>query len=913
MAIFHLAAKVVSRKTGQSVVAKAAYNAREELAEERTGEVKDYSRAQGLIFSGIYTPANAPDWAHDRAKLWNAADQAERHPAATLAREYELALPHELTNEQRRFLVQDFVKESFTRKGYAVDVCIHAPDREGDERNYHAHILVSDRKLEAEGFAATKYDRQGKSTKRKAELEALREKWEHIANRHLERYGHEARIDHRSLKDQGIDREPTEHLGPYATQLERDGEESERGNANRDIEARNQELEEAQREYEAAQAEREQWEEKINQAAIQKADEEQKASHEQAKTDTKRQSRIKRRKRIETIRLYRGIGNNVGVAKEGEAVFFSTNRDRAAAFGVLHYVDVTRAEFEKLECPHSKRILDAEPIAKDDYRVDDPQILARLQRLKQRDSETRNQEREAAQREYEAAQAERETWEEKLAQAAIQKAEEDQKKEREAKRDEAKNGELGQSAADIRLAATLSPSGERFSAALKERCLVLSQISKQEAAALTDELGHHAPHYNAGELVIMNQFGGIHRLTERTTGKTRDELDKYLIQIKRENLPNAEQGKKEAVLLAQYKQRAELLAKQAQQKAELEKKQAERKEQREKQAREFEEKAKQEIDGAVSSKHYSDQFRLEKHLKENNIGIFGRAAARIKQFIGHKIDERRAEQHKEKLHKTIIENDWRNQDRDEARQARQDKSHERGQATVEIKQAERRDELGIQAPERDEALKDAQKTAQRTNTEKGFKELAEQTTSEVIGGLPSERAQERLAEWKNKPAKPKEREESPLEKTMGAVGKGREAAGQAARATDKGLRVIDKATGAIGGLSNGIGSILDGIAKPVEAFAEGLANMLGGASPAPRIHRREPDPTPDQIRDAEIAITNINRSIKRGDDIDAADLRNLPKETLEDIREGGDEYLMKMCQNWEIQQREREKEKERER
>lgn len=668
-----------------------------------------------------------------------------------------------------------------------------------------------------------------------------------------------------------------------------------------------------QREEQAREFEEKQREEKLAQAAIQKAEEEQKASNEQAKTDTKRQSRIKRSQRIETIRLYRGIGNNVGVAKEGEAIFFSTNKDRAAAFGVLHYVDVTRAEFEKLECPHSKRILDAEPIAKDDYRVDDPQILARLQRLKQRDSETRNQEREAAQRDYEAAQAEREQWEERIAQAAIQKAEEDQRKEREAKRDEAKNGELGQSAADIRLAATLSPSGESFSAALKERCLVLSQISKQEAAALTDELGHHAPHYNAGELVIMNQFGGIHRLTERTTGKTREELDKYLVQIKRENLPNAEHGKKEAVLLAQYKQRAELLAKQAQQKSELEKQHAERKEQREKQARELEEKARQEIDGAVSSKHYSDQFRLEKHLKENNIGLFGRAAARIKQFIGHKIEDHQAEQHKEKLHKTIIENDWRNQDRDEARQARQDKSHERGQATVEIKQAERRDELGIQAPERDEALKDAQKTAQRTNTEKGFKELAEQTTSEVMGGLPSERAQERLGEWKNKPAKPKDRDESALDKTMRAVGKGGEAAGQAGRATDKGLRVIDKATGAIGGLSNGIGSILDGIAKPVEAFAEGLANMLGGASPAPRIHRREPDPTPDQIREAELAITNINQSIKRGDDIDAADLRNLPKETLEDIREGGDEYLMKMCQNWEIQQREREKEKERER
>lgn len=243
MAIFHLAAKVVSRKAGQSVVAKAAYNASEELTEERTGEVKDYRRAQGLQFSGIYTPAHAPAWAQDRAKLWNAADQAENRKDSTLAREYEIALPHELNSEQRRFLVQDFVRESFTRKGYAADVAIHAPDREGDERNYHAHILVTDRRLEADGFAADKKERKLKSPERKAELEALREKWERTANRHLERHGIEARIDRRSLKDQGINREPTQHLGPYATQLERDGEQSERGDINRDIEAHNKERE----------------------------------------------------------------------------------------------------------------------------------------------------------------------------------------------------------------------------------------------------------------------------------------------------------------------------------------------------------------------------------------------------------------------------------------------------------------------------------------------------------------------------------------------------------------------------------------------------------------------------------------------------------------------------------------------
>ena len=757
----------MSRAKGQSVVAKAAYNAREELTEERTGEVKDYTRAQGLEFCGIYTPANAPEWAHDRAQLWNAADRAEKRKDAQLARIYEIALPHELTHEQRRFLVQDFVRESFTRKGYAVDVAIHSPDREGDERNYHAHILVSDRRLGADGFAADKKERQQSKSEMKAELEALREKWERTANRHLERHGHEARIDRRSLKDQGIDREPTEHLGPYATQLERDGEQSERGDINRDIEARNDERKEAQREYEAAQAEREQWEEKINLAAIQKAEAEEK-------------------------------------------------RERQA--------------------------------------------------------------------------------------------------EQEAEQDKNKNAELGKAAAEIRLAVYLSKGGESFAVALQERCLVLSQVSEQEAAAFeraaayAEAIGHHAPRYNPGELVVINQYGGIHRLTERTTGKTREEMDKYIVQIKREGLPNAEQGKQEAVMLGQYKKRAELLEKQAQQKAELEKQQAEKREQREKQAREFEEKTKQDIDGRISSKHYSDKFQLEKRLEENNVSLFGRAKERLKQYIGHKLDEHKAEKQKEKLHKAIVENDWRNLSGDQGRAKRQDTAHERAKSTVEIRQAETREKMGIKAPERDEALKAAQRTATAT----AFSKSAEQTTKALDYGFPDPAKVRKVDAEREKPAI-QEREESGLDKTIRAVGKGREAVGKANTEAKKSIRVIDKATGIATGVSNGAAAVLDGIAKPVEAFAEFLGNMLGGASPAPPIHRRERGPTPDEIRAAEQALTNINQSLKRGDDINAADFRNLPKKTLEDIREGGDECLQRMCQNWEIQQRERERENERER
>jgi hypothetical protein len=244
VAIFHFTADIVSRKAGQSAIAKAAYISRSRLTDERDGEARDFRAAGGSLFSGIFLPKDAPEWAHDRAQLWNEAERAEdrstRPHDATVARTYEMALPHELTDEQRRYLVQDFVKENFTRKGYAADVALHAPDKEGDNRNYHAHILVTDRRLEQDGFAKNKRERQGKEKERKAELEHLRERWEHHTNRQLERYGHAERVDRRSLEAQGIDREPTQHLGPTATELEREGKGSERGKENREIEERNQ-------------------------------------------------------------------------------------------------------------------------------------------------------------------------------------------------------------------------------------------------------------------------------------------------------------------------------------------------------------------------------------------------------------------------------------------------------------------------------------------------------------------------------------------------------------------------------------------------------------------------------------------------------------------------------------------------
>jgi len=236
MAIFHFSAKMVSRAKGQSAVAKAAYNARDQLTNDQTGEHHDYSRGSGLTFEGIFAPKNAPAWAKDREKLWSEVEGAEKRKDAQLARSIDIALPHELTEEQRRQLVTDFVRENFARKGMVADVAIHAPCKEGDERNHHAHILLTTREIGPDGFGKKVRDWNSRE-----QMETWRENWARMANRSLERHGHEARIDHRSLEAQGINREPTTHKGPTATQMEREGEASERGDINRAIETRNQE------------------------------------------------------------------------------------------------------------------------------------------------------------------------------------------------------------------------------------------------------------------------------------------------------------------------------------------------------------------------------------------------------------------------------------------------------------------------------------------------------------------------------------------------------------------------------------------------------------------------------------------------------------------------------------------------
>ena len=220
MAIYHLSVKAVSRSAGRSATAAAAYRAGCEMADERTGQIHDYRRKGGVESAEIILPEGAPEWATDRAKLWNAAELAEQRKDACVAREYEVALPAELSPGERKRLVHDFAKDMANREGCAVDVAIHAPGRGGDNRNHHAHMLRTTRKVGAEGLGA-KLDTEKAGRNRAADLEAVRVRWAEMSNIALERAGHTARVDHRSLEAQHAslpvdpERLPGERLGDY--------------------------------------------------------------------------------------------------------------------------------------------------------------------------------------------------------------------------------------------------------------------------------------------------------------------------------------------------------------------------------------------------------------------------------------------------------------------------------------------------------------------------------------------------------------------------------------------------------------------------------------------------------------------------------------------------------------------------
>ena len=218
MAIYHLSVKTISRSAGRSATASAAYRAGVKITDERTGELHDYIRKSGIEYTELVLPVHALDLATNRATLWNAAEQSETRKNSTVAREFEIALPSELSPEERKRLAVDFAKEIVARHRCVADVAIHAPGKGGDNRNHHAHILCSTRRLTPEGF--TEKTRE-LDERKSGEVDRWRERFAELQNERFQENGIDAQVDHRSLKAQGIDREPTEHLGVAATGYER--------------------------------------------------------------------------------------------------------------------------------------------------------------------------------------------------------------------------------------------------------------------------------------------------------------------------------------------------------------------------------------------------------------------------------------------------------------------------------------------------------------------------------------------------------------------------------------------------------------------------------------------------------------------------------------------------------------------
>ncbi len=221
MASFHLAVKTVGRSAGRSATAAAAYRAGVEIADERTGIVHDYTRKQGIEHREIVAPADAPDWVRDRAALWNAAEQAETRKNSTVAREYEIALPAELSADERRTLALGLAREISERHGVAVDVAIHAPGRQGDQRNHHAHLLTTTRRIGAEGLGEKTRELDQKTS---GEVERWRGRFAEMQNAALERAQSHERVDHRSYQRQGREQEATVHMGPNVVAMERRAE-----------------------------------------------------------------------------------------------------------------------------------------------------------------------------------------------------------------------------------------------------------------------------------------------------------------------------------------------------------------------------------------------------------------------------------------------------------------------------------------------------------------------------------------------------------------------------------------------------------------------------------------------------------------------------------------------------------------
>ena len=259
---FHFSVNIISRGKGKSAVASAAYISGEKIKNEWDGVTHDYTKKQGVISKEIFLPDHAPKEYKDRKTLWNSVELFEKNSNAQLARNFIISLPKELSIEENKKMIEEYVQNNFVKEGMIVDLAIHDESREGNQ-NIHAHIMTIVRPINEDGTWGQKskkeyildekgekvLNKNGKPKTRKVELtswndkgnvEKWRENFSDLCNEYLAKNKIEKRVDHRSFKRQGIKQIPTIHLGASASAMERKGIRTEKGDINREIKKQNE-------------------------------------------------------------------------------------------------------------------------------------------------------------------------------------------------------------------------------------------------------------------------------------------------------------------------------------------------------------------------------------------------------------------------------------------------------------------------------------------------------------------------------------------------------------------------------------------------------------------------------------------------------------------------------------------------
>lgn len=261
-ASFHFSVNIISRGKGKSAVASSAYISGEKIKNEWDGITHDYTKKQGVISKEIFLPDHAPEEYKDRKTLWNSVELFEKNSNAQLARNFIISLPKELSIEENKKMIEEYIKNNFVKEGMIVDLAIHGESREGNQ-NIHAHIMTIVRPINEDGTWGQKskkeyildeqgekiLNKNGKPKTRKVELttwndkgnvEKWRENFSKLCNEYLAKNKIEKRVDHRSFKRQGIKQIPTIHLGASASAMERKGIRTEKGDINREIKKQNE-------------------------------------------------------------------------------------------------------------------------------------------------------------------------------------------------------------------------------------------------------------------------------------------------------------------------------------------------------------------------------------------------------------------------------------------------------------------------------------------------------------------------------------------------------------------------------------------------------------------------------------------------------------------------------------------------